>query len=235
MNALEKLIDGGEQTLGYVGFSLMAKINGRIVSRAMSAVSRQGQELDAVTVAKLEGFTDDRDFLADEQEPPAGLSKAITPQLELAQWLGVRAMLADAKVEPHSIGDNLIYIMNRAGAQATAVDDEAEIAKVARQTGFSVEDVVAMFGKNRKRDYDRTVDRLKSAKMLIEDTLPDMDFTQSIDVESIDLDGVINPSELSLIVSSAIASGKKSAVRTSENTTEALASLVLLQAVDDTI
>ena len=214
-----------ESVMDSVGFSLCGKINGRIISASMRAVAAA----DRVEkhVGHIDGYNDaiaELDALASTTEffSNAGRESTISvPSEILAKWLAVREELSNHfNVASQPLIENFKFILERAAGANDMSEDQLE--QLSKLSGVAAAGVKAARAKKQQSDFGRTKERVLKAIQLIADTGPDHD------VEAI-------RAEISDLILDSIKSGKKMAVKTANNTDEALASLILLNAIEDTI
>lgn len=214
-----------ESVMDSVGFSLCGKINGRIVSFAMRAVA--ADERSAKAVSTIDGYNDamaELDQLAANTEffSNAGRESDTMPAVEvLAKWLAVREELSNHfNVASQPLIENFKFILERAASANDMTADQLE--QLSTLSGVNAASVQAARAKKNEADFGRTKERVLKSIQLIADTGVDHD------VSSIQED--IND-----VILDAVGSAKKAAVKTANNTDEALASLILLKSIEDTL
>lgn len=204
-------------TLQMVGFSLGGKINGRIVSCAMSLANKE------LNVGGVDGYND---FLAELQAVEdsseaisnMGFEPRMDKQKELACWVGARTLLIEAGQKPSPLSESFAFILNRTQNKELCKDDEAE--KLAKLAGMSADDICKTFEARKERDVERTKDTIRKAMQIVADVIPDT---------------TTNPPGLEELVLESIQSGRKSAIKMADNAEDALGSLMLLKIFEDTV
>ena len=237
-HTLESVVSLPTDTKELIGFSLISKLNGKIVSASMRAahadlttpqVGSDGIDAYNDALARMEAAAAGSDFLDN-----AGIEQVVRdPREELRAYLFVHSILSDDPVygdyaSKRPVFENFKFILGRA-ASADAGSEE-EMQKVSKASGLSLEEVKQSFAKTHAREFARTEERvLRAIEIITEVGTPIEGETVAFDSDRTDIPE-IDPSVFDTMVSESFDAGRKSAVKLANNTEDAIASLVLLKA-----
>lgn len=220
MQTIEDIRDMDRNTLNLIGFPLAAKLNGKIVSLSMREAFNQMRQAQSNGIdgyndlmAELQAIEGTTQFFDD-----AGIAPSESTEEQLAKYLGARKLLAEAGVRVSPISENFGYIMTRAGQKGSVADDD--VKKLAEQSGMSEAVVVETFKAKGEKELADTKERILKAMEIISKIEPNEADT---------------PADWKELVLASVQSGRKSAIKIANDTTDAFANLMLLKALEDTL
>jgi hypothetical protein len=212
-----------------IGYSLMAKVNGRIVRHSMRAAAAQmngPSDLESLNDALAEF---DAATQSDAWFDEAGLDKDQRSDVELCDhWIRTKFWLEARGFKDIPLLDSFRFILKSAGEKRLATDTEVE--QMAKLSGMTVEQITKANLVATKKEIERTKNTVLKALDIVK-------MTERSDLRHLaDEDSFFEvPEDLNEILLEAIASGKKQAIRNSRSTKDALGALFLLKAEEDLV
>lgn len=229
------LADMDDSTKRLVEYSLMAKINGRILRYSMREAGRAARKVgddveDALNDIAASNLSD-RWFSENAGKAP------VTNWDLLISTVCVREWLVSHGYRPLPLIDSFKYVLEQAGAKRSLTNEEVEsMAKIA---GMSTDTIRKSRETAANREFERTRTVVKEAVSLV-DAAYNEAATLMEGPEGFAMNGERNPTgtweppeELREIVVEALESAKKGALRSARSTEEALGSLALIRATED--
>lgn len=215
-----------------VTFSLTNKVAHRVVTASMSLANRRRQEAKLAEIGGVEAFNEfenaiDEEAASNDWFNAAGKDvETLPPEQELLAWVSVWAHLSDNSFEISPLADAYKFRMTGAAEQASSdIDDPAELAKLAADSGCTVAEVK----KARHSAGTRQVGGLKD--ILIEGFRLAREVTPR-DVHQLDLPEkwLTNYREM---VSDSFKSARKAQLKIAKSNDELLATFTLMQREED--
>ena len=228
MCTITQIEEMSDEIKGLIGYSLMAKINGRILRHSMRAATTDLKKAEAGGIDGINDVLSELDELAQSNEwfANAGLNKEVKTDLDiLTEWLHTRVWLVDNGFQELDLMDSFKYILTQEREKRSTSEDE--LAQMARLSGMS-ENVIA---KSLQLAADKAMSRTKTTVFKALEIVSGIERPMWSGTGDT---GMFRPPEdLKEMVYDAIQSGKKAALRSARSTKEALGALMLLKVEED--
>lgn len=214
---IQDLLDMDSAILDLIGFSLSGKIAGQIVGCSMRIATKS-----IVGEQSIDGFEAELNELrkveADRMTTDSnGIEPEASDEEQLTSWLGCRALMAEAGYNNKPLSDTFGFILQRSALNTTT---DTQLEELATASAMPIETLKKEYETKHAESHAHTKKVVFKALDIVQNTQPNIHDT---------------PKQLPAMVLAAVMSGRKSAVKMSNNTEEAVASNILLTAFEQSV
>lgn len=228
--ALERACVADDEVKGLTGFSLMAKVNGRVVRYSMRLASKLRQEQELATKG-VDGLNDLMTSLAAEaaemeSRDNFAMERSEDPEEALVLWLSIRNLLGQSGYKAQPLSDTFTSMLTNEQQKQTA--DPTTLANMAKVSGLGEETVRSLLAQSGTRNLQRTAETIRLAMQQVSRVMPQAQISPDADHTCLEA-----PFDFAELYQGAIDSAKKSALRIARDPISALAQLATLRAEED--